>query len=110
MHILAFEINLVNTMPAMSFREFGFTLTINDVTTGRTVNRNRLVPNRLRCSQWIEVINAHLFDYCAERKFTLTRRVRATRMRGSASSRKTGIASAGVSPTSIVTPRPSPLS
>ena len=87
------EIDLVGHEGGNAFGEFCFTLTMTDVATGWTVNRS--VPNK--AALWVaeaidhaagcfpfpvlgidsdngsEFINAHLFDYCTERKITFTR-------------------------------------
>ena len=87
------EIDLVGHEGGNSFGEFCFTLTMTDVASGWTVNRS--VPNK--AAVWVtqaidhaatcfpfpvlgidsdngsEFINAHLFDYCTERKITFTR-------------------------------------
>ncbi|MGH8997411.1 MAG: integrase catalytic domain-containing protein [Acidimicrobiales bacterium] len=87
------EIDLVGHEGGNSFGEFCFTLTVTDVATGWTVNRS--VPNK--AALWVteaidqaarsmpfrvlghdsdngsEFINAHLFEYCSERKITFTR-------------------------------------
>ncbi|HEY5111239.1 MAG TPA: transposase family protein [Acidimicrobiales bacterium] len=87
------EIDLVGHEGGNSSGEFCFTLTMTDIATGWTVNRS--VKNK--AAIWVveaideaaarfpfpilgidsdngaEFINAHLFDYCAERKITFTR-------------------------------------
>jgi transposase InsO family protein len=87
------EIDLVGHEGGNSFGEFCFTLTMTDVASGWTVNRS--VPNK--AAVWVteaidhaarcfpfpilgidsdngsEFINAHLFDYCSDRKITFTR-------------------------------------
>jgi hypothetical protein len=87
------EIDLVGHEGGNAFGEFCFTLTMTDVATGWTVNRS--VPNKAavwvieaidqaaRCFPFAvlgidsdngsEFINAHLFEYCVERKITFTR-------------------------------------
>lgn len=87
------EIDLVGHEGGNSFGEFCFTLTMTDVASGWTVNRS--VPNK--AAIWVteaiehasgcfpfpilgidsdngsEFINAHLFEYCTERRITFTR-------------------------------------
>jgi hypothetical protein len=87
------EIDLVGHEGGNSSGEFCFTLTMTDIATGWTVNRS--VKNK--AAIWVveaidyaasqlpfpilgidsdngsEFINAHLFDYCSERKITFTR-------------------------------------
>src|SRR5665213_119056 len=87
------EIDLVGHEGGNSSGEFCFTLTMTDIATGWTVNRS--VKNK--AAIWVveaideaaahfpfpilgidsdngaEFINAHLFDYCKERKITFTR-------------------------------------
>jgi hypothetical protein len=87
------EIDLVGHEGGNSWGEFCFTLTMTDIATGWTVNRS--VKNK--AAIWVveaidyaasqfpfpilgidsdngaEFINAHLFDYCSERKITFTR-------------------------------------
>lgn len=87
------EIDLVGHEGGNSSGEFCFTLTMTDIATGWTVNRS--VKNK--AAVWVveaideaaarfpfpilgidsdngsEFINAHLFDYCKERKITFTR-------------------------------------
>jgi hypothetical protein len=87
------EVDLVGHEGGNSFGEFCFTLTMTDVATGWTVNRS--VPNKAaifvteaidhaaRCFPFpilgidsdngSEFVNAHLFDYCTDRKITFTR-------------------------------------
>ena len=87
------EIDLVGHEGGNSSGEFCFTLTMTDIATGWTINRS--VKNK--AAIWVfeaidhaiaqfpfpilgidsdngsEFINAHLFDYCTERKITFTR-------------------------------------
>ncbi len=87
------EIDLVGHEGGNPLGEFCFTLTMTDVATGWTVNRS--VPNKaavhvagaiefasghfpfpilgIDSDNGSEFINAHLFDYCVEKKITFTR-------------------------------------
>ncbi len=87
------EIDLVGHEGGNSFGEFCFTLTVTDIATGWTINRS--VQNK--AAVWVleaiehacgrfpfpilgidsdngsEFVNAHLFEYCTDRKITFTR-------------------------------------
>jgi hypothetical protein len=87
------EIDLVGHEGGNSFGEFCFTLTVTDIATGWTINRS--VPNKsaIRVTEAIEhccrqfpfpvkgidsdngseFINAHLLEWCEDRKITFTR-------------------------------------
>lgn len=87
------EIDLVGHEGGNSFGEFCFTLTMTDIATGWTVNRS--VPNKaaihvvaaiehasglfpfpilgIDSDNGSEFINAHLYEYCIDRKITFTR-------------------------------------
>ena len=87
------EIDLVGHEGGNAFGEFCFTLTMTDIATGWTINRS--VPNKaaigvteaidyaagklpfhllgIDSDNGSEFINAHLFDYCTNRKITFTR-------------------------------------
>jgi hypothetical protein len=87
------EIDLVGHEGGNSFGEFCFTLTMTDIATGWTVNRS--VPNKaaihvieaityasalfpfpilgIDSDNGSEFINAHLLQYCLDRKITFTR-------------------------------------
>ena len=87
------EIDLVGHEGGNSFGEFCFTLTINDVATGWTVNRSIANKSAIGVVEAIkhashlfpfpilgidsdngsEFINAHLYDYCTAEKITFTR-------------------------------------
>ena len=86
------EIDLVGHEGGNSFGEFCFTLTVTDIATGWTVNRsvqNKAAVQVLKIDHasghfpfpilgidsdnGSEFINAHLFDYCVEKKITFTR-------------------------------------
>jgi hypothetical protein len=87
------EIDLVGHEGGSSFGEFCFTLTMTDVATGWTVNRSvknkaavwvtQAIDHAAQCFPFrvlgldsdngSEFINAHLFEYCNERKITFTR-------------------------------------
>jgi hypothetical protein len=87
------EIDLVGHDGGSSFGEFCFTLTMTDVATGWTVNRSvknkaavwvtQAIDHAAQCFPFrvlgldsdngSEFINAHLFEYCNERKITFTR-------------------------------------
>ncbi len=87
------EIDLVGHEGGNSHGEFCFTLTVTDVATGWTVNRSVInkaaahvvaaidhVSSRfpfpilgIDSDNGSEFINAHLFDYCTDRRITFTR-------------------------------------
>jgi Integrase core domain len=87
------EIDLVGHEGGNSFGEFCFTLTMTDVATGWTVNRSvrnkaalwvtEAIDHAARCFPFpvrgidsdngSEFINAHLVEYCTERRITFTR-------------------------------------